>query len=203
MSLRSFHDLITHTPVGGAFKCELIMAGRGDKVKAIKSSAKAGQSGRKRSRRAETRKNGPRSAPGAERPITRANGADATQAARAVRPCALEATPDPLAGPPGRTGPTPIGRNPGNYSTHAFLADFGRETRPKATRHPARRTWARPGPRTSRFPLRLRPWEPTGRADGPGRLARAAILDRLRRPCRPCPARPIDICGGRARPSRR
>ena len=151
MSLRSFHDLITHTPVGGAFKCELIMAGRGDKVKAIKSSAKAGQSGRKRSRRAETRKNGPRSAPGAERPITRANGADATQAARAVRPCALEATPDPLAGPPGRTGPTPIGRNPAIFSPHAFWWRFRqRKTDPRLHAPPQSRPTARSGRSSAR-----------------------------------------------------
>ena len=254
MSLRSFYDLITHTPVGGAFKCELIMAGRGDKITAIKSSAKTPQNaaapgvpgvpnvpglpglyimraaaeqggggapagGRgegvgvppcritfhgarqkneprailaepreidradipgsrairneTRTGRAYTRTNAPRSAPGVKRRIMRANGADAPQAARAVCPCALEATPDPLAGPPGRTGPTPIGRNAARKSPHVFLADFGRETRPKATRHPARRTWARPGPRTSRFPLRLRPWEPTGSRPG----ARTAPAD--------------------------
>ncbi len=39
MSLRSFHDLITHTPVGGAHKCELIMASRGDRKAVIKSYA--------------------------------------------------------------------------------------------------------------------------------------------------------------------
>jgi hypothetical protein len=122
---------------------------------------------------AERAKNGPRSAPRRNRPIIRAARACVPRVICAPRPCALEATPDPPLGSSGRLAPAPIGRNPGNYSTHAFLADFGRETSPKATRHPARRTWARPGPRTSRFPLRLRPWEPTGSRPG----ARTAPAD--------------------------
>ena len=140
MSLRSFHDLITHTPVGGAFKCELIMAGRGDKVKAIKSSAKAGQSGRKRSRRAETRKNAPRSAPGAERPITRANGADAPRLVCAACAQALEATPisapEPPLGTVNRLAPAPIGRNAARESPHTFSGKLPPENRPQAPVEP-------------------------------------------------------------------
>lgn len=100
----------------------------------------------------------------------------------ASRPCLISVRPghNPPRHPPppplgtvNRLAPAPIGRNAARKSPHVFLADFGRETRPKATRHPARRTWARPGPRTSRFPLRLRPWEPTGSRPG----ARTAPAD--------------------------
>ena len=297
MSLRSFHDLITHTPVGGAFKCELIMAGRGDKITAIKSSAKTPQNtaapgvpgvpnvpglyimraaeqggggapaggggggggvppcritfhgarqkneqrailaepreidradipgsrairNETRTERAYTRTNAPRSAPGVKRRIMRANGANAPQAARAVRPCALEAPGDTALGTVNRLAPAPTGRNAARESPHTFsgiLPPGNRprprpqpETRPKAPGpDPARKIVARHGrnpskPTAANLPnVPGVPTAPGGEADGTGRLARAAILDRLRRPCRPCPARPIDICGGRARPSRR
>ena len=104
-----------------------------------------------RTGRAYTRTNAPRSAPGVKRRIIRANGADAPQAARAVRPCALEATPDPLAGPPGRTGPTPIGRNPAIFSPHAFWWRFRqRKTDPRLHAPPQSRPTARSGRSSAR-----------------------------------------------------
>ena len=124
------------------------------------------------------------------------------------RPCRLPVCarghPRPPSGSSWQNRPHAHRAKCGSEIASRFFGRFWTGNAPQGDAAPGPADMGEARPQDEPFPAPLAAMgadrEPTGSADGPGRLARAAILDRLRRPC---PARPIDICGGRARPSRR